>query len=155
MRYTVVIIFVLTILWFSRENDYHSQTHWKVDRNIITQISNGKALSNSPYVFGKHLVFFFAFQNCHVMLTEVSLWIQLSLITPWCVDILQERQWGFPSCCHSLHVFMQVNFTTAILEFSFCTVKQSHKHINIYYNPLSPPVIISSWLCCSAKTGEH
>ncbi|CAH3028289.1 unnamed protein product, partial [Porites evermanni] len=36
-----------------RENDYQSQTHWKVDRNIITQISNGKALSNSPYVFDR------------------------------------------------------------------------------------------------------
>lgn len=88
--------------------------------------------------------FFFAFQNCHVNLSKVSLWIRLSLITPWCVDILQERQWGFPSCCPPLHVFMQVNFTTAILEFSFFTVKQSHKDINIYYNPLNPPVIISA-----------
>ena len=51
------------IFFFSRENDYQSQTHWKVDRNIITQISNGKALSNSPYVFGKLLFFFFCFSK--------------------------------------------------------------------------------------------
>jgi len=36
-----------------RENDFHLQTHWRVDRNTITQLNNGKVTANSSYSFDR------------------------------------------------------------------------------------------------------
>lgn len=37
--------------FIKRERDCHLQTHWRVDKNTITQVSNGKLLQNSSYSF--------------------------------------------------------------------------------------------------------
>ena len=50
---TYISLYDLIFSCYLRENDFHLQTHWRVDRNNITQVSNGKLLSNSSYSFGK------------------------------------------------------------------------------------------------------
>ncbi|XP_067024413.1 uncharacterized protein [Acropora muricata] len=34
-----------------REKDCHLQTHWRVEKNSITQLNNGKLMQNSSYIF--------------------------------------------------------------------------------------------------------
>lgn len=38
---------------FSRENDLNNSINWKVDKNIISQVSNGKIVPHSSFIFGK------------------------------------------------------------------------------------------------------
>ncbi|KAJ7382515.1 hypothetical protein OS493_034678 [Desmophyllum pertusum] len=36
-----------------RENDFHQLINWKVDGNIITQVSNGHGVANTSYFFDR------------------------------------------------------------------------------------------------------
>ena len=39
--------------FFSRENDLNNAINWKVEKNIISQVSNGKVVPHSSFIFGK------------------------------------------------------------------------------------------------------